>query len=103
MNSISIKGLSEILKVDYADSRGMIKVLEKLGFAKEVEKKKDNGVKGKPTTFYEISPNFLSLLTNNKEHIVGNVIENCPFVTNTKEQCNLPKEVPADLSSNIEF
>lgn len=95
MNKVSIKGLSELLQVDYADSRGLVKVLEKLGYAKEVDKQRPDGVKGKPTTFYQIDSDFMTFLTSPKQ-INGFVKQ----VVNQQEQPN--KEL-VDLSASLEM
>jgi len=46
--------LAEKMKVDYPTAQGYIKMLVKLGLAREVGSRKVDGKKGKPTKLYEI-------------------------------------------------
>jgi response regulator of citrate/malate metabolism len=50
----SAKEFAEKAGVDYAVAQGFIKYLVSQGFAKEVEKRKVVGAKGKPTNVYEL-------------------------------------------------
>lgn len=50
----SVKELAEKHGVEYADARGMVKWLEKVGHAKIVEKRPAASGKGKPTDIYEL-------------------------------------------------
>jgi hypothetical protein len=50
----STKEFAEKAKVDYAVAQGFIKFLVSQGIAKEVEKRKIEGAKGKPTNVYEL-------------------------------------------------
>lgn len=50
----SAKEFAEKAGVDYAVAQGFIKYLVSAGIAKEVEKRKTVGAKGKPTNVYEL-------------------------------------------------
>lgn len=64
----TIIGLAKLLgDLDYVDARGFVKVMEKAGYAREVEKQKSASGKGKPTTVYEIDQKIFDLVTVNKQ------------------------------------
>jgi len=50
----SAKEFAEKAKVEYAVAQGFIKYLVSQGVAREVEKRKVAGAKGKPTNVYEL-------------------------------------------------
>jgi len=64
--NLSTKKLAEMLNVEYGDARGLIKVLEKTGFAQTSGIVKASSGKGKGTNVYNINKNIIDLLTNSK-------------------------------------
>lgn len=61
----SVKSLSDYLQVDYVDARGFIKVMEKAGHIREVDRQKSESGKGKPTIIYELDQAAYDLLIKN--------------------------------------
>jgi hypothetical protein len=68
----TINELAKLLgDLDYVDARGFVKVMEKAGYAREVEKQKSASGKGKPTTVYEIDQKIFDLVTVNKGSVTS--------------------------------
>ena len=56
--NLTIKEFSEIIQQDYLATTALVKLMVTVGAAKEVGQRKIAGVRGKPSSVYEIDKDF---------------------------------------------
>lgn len=79
--------------LDYVDARGFVKVMEKAGYAREVEKQKSASGKGKPTTVYEIDQKIFNMITVEKRQLVGDIVVGSVKVVETTKEPELVEDL----------